>query len=113
MTAGSGTSQYFDSKQIYMYTTDSNKPLTTTGTYFKMQSANKIEFTTLSSLPTGAKIVLTMDGTNEAAAVKVNDTNVNVENGTVTFDISGGITYTLGRVGKETRIASISIIIPA
>lgn len=58
-------------------------------------------------------MVLTMDSTNQATAVKVNDNSVNIVNGKVTFDLAGGTTYILGRASGETRIASISIIIPA
>ena len=111
LNAGAEASQYFDVTQIYLYTTNTSKPLSTTSTYFKMQSANKIKITPSSALPLGAKIVLTMDGTNEAEAVDVNGTNVNVVNGTVTFDIVSGTDYVIGRVSGETRIASISLII--
>lgn len=113
LAPSSSTLKYFDSTQIYLYTTDTQKLLTCTNTYVKLQSANKIKFTTTGQLPAGAKMVLTMDSTNQATAVKVNDNSVNIVNGKVTFDLAGGTTYILGRASGETRIASISIIIPA
>lgn len=107
------TAKYFDSTKIYLYTTSDDKNFNCTDTYVKVQAANKIKFVTTSQVPAGAKIVLTMDSTNQATAVMVNDAGVNVVNGTVTFDLASGTEYILGRAGGETRIASISIIIPA
>ena len=110
---GSSTAKYFDSTQIYLYTTDTSKLLTCTDTYVKIQAANKIKFTTTSQVPAGAKLVLTMDSSNQATAVKINDVNVDIVDGKVTFDLASGTEYILGRAGGETRIASISIVIPA
>ena len=109
----SSTAKYFDSTQLYLYTTAADKNFNCTDTFIKIQAANKIKFTTTSQVPAGAKIVVTMDSSNVATAIKVNDSNVDVIDGKVTFDLASGTEYILGRVTGETRIASISIVIPA
>lgn len=110
----SSTAKYFDSTKFYLYTTDTNKPFTTTSTYVKLQAANKIKFVTTNQIPEGAKLVITMDSeTNAATALKINGSSIDVVNNTVTFDLTGGTEYLVERAGLETRIASISIIIPA
>ncbi|MDE7076625.1 MAG: hypothetical protein K2O62_04820, partial [Clostridia bacterium] len=115
LAPSSSTAKYFDSTQLSLYTTtdDTSKAFYCSNGYIKIQAANKIKFTTTSQVPAGAKIVVTMDSSNVATAIYVNDSKVDVIDGKVTFDLVSGTEYILGRVTGETRIASISIIIPA
>ncbi|MDE6075008.1 MAG: hypothetical protein K2G26_01065, partial [Clostridia bacterium] len=124
LSPSASTAKYFDSAtKLYIYVDNQTKSISTTKDYIKLESATKIKFITTSQLPTGAKLVLTMGDLTGVSSDKIpssvkvtagsSDSNINIVDNKVTIDLVSGTTYILGRVSGETRIASISIIIPA